>query len=140
MKPRRSHRQRGASAVELALLLPLLILMIDGVVEMGLLMHNQSVLISGTQQAARAGMAAGPAKLQPVEIGNLALSYIQANLMAVATHTVPLVEVVQAPVPAFGLPLQVSASYEFQGFLVTGFLSALQGPQAMTATTVMYNE
>jgi Flp pilus assembly protein TadG len=124
----------------MALLLPLLILMVDGVVEVSLLMHNQSVLLTATQQAARAGLVAGSPKMSTTDIGNLALNYCQENLIGVANGTLPVVEVTQALVPAFGLPLQVQVSYPFQGFLVTGFLSAFQDNRLMTAMTVMYNE
>ena len=65
--------QRGSAAVEMALLLPILILMIDGVLEFGLILHNESVLSSASSVAARAGIAKGSPKLEPIEIAQIAI-------------------------------------------------------------------
>jgi Flp pilus assembly protein TadG len=126
--------------MELALLLPWLLLMIDGVAELGVLMYNQSVLTSASSMAARAGIGGGGSKLSPAAIGQLALNYCNANLLLAASSTIPSVEVVQAGEPSFQLPLQVTVRYTYQGLLIGGFLAALQTRPAMQASTVMYNE
>ena len=132
--------QTGSAAIEFALLLPLLILMTDGVAEFGVLMYNQSVLISATGIAARAGMAGGSAKLSPLAISQLAQAYCVANLKLIANDILPSSQVVQAAEPVFQQPLQVSAQYNYQGLLIGSFLSALQMQPVMHATSVMYNE
>ena len=132
--------QLGSAAIEFALLLPWLILMIDGVAEFGVLIYNQSVLVSATGMAARAGMAAGSTKLSALAISQLAQDYCVANLKLIAKDSVPSSQVVQAAEPVFQLPLQVSVQYTYQGLLIGGVLSALQMQPVMHATSVMYNE
>lgn len=131
---------RGAAAIEMALMLPWLILMIDGVVEFGVLMYNQSVLVSATQSAARAGIAGGSAKLSQLEVGKMAEVNANARLKLIALNTVATAHVVQVAEPSFQLPLSVTLQYSYQGLFIGGFLSALQLQPTMHATVVMYNE
>lgn len=126
--------------MELALLLPWLLLMVDGVAEFGVLIYNQSVLTSASSMAARAGIGGGASKLSPAVIGQLALDYCNANLLLSASSSVPSVAVVQSSEPSFQLPLQVTVRYTYEGLIVGGFLAALQVRPTMEATTVMYNE
>jgi Flp pilus assembly protein TadG len=132
--------QKGAAAIELALVLPWLLLMIDGVAELGVLIYNQSVLVSGSSMAARAGIAGGSDKLTIEQVRVLAYDYCNTHLMMVDNHTPIVVDVVQAAAPVFQLPLRVTVHYTYQGLLIGTFLSALQLQPAMQATTVMYNE
>jgi Flp pilus assembly protein TadG len=47
--------QKGAAAVEFALLLPVLVLITFGVIEFGLCIHNKLVLTNASREGARAG-------------------------------------------------------------------------------------
>lgn len=133
--------QSGSAAIEMALLLPILILMIDGVLEFGLILHNQSVLASASSVATRAGIARGSPKLEPLEIAQLAIDYCQNNLISMTkTSVIPTVEVVQATDPMFQKPLQVTVHFSYQGLLVGSALSALKINPELSATSVMYNE
>jgi len=49
--------ERGAALVELALVLPLLLLILVGIVELGLLFYNQQVLTNASREGARSGIA-----------------------------------------------------------------------------------
>jgi Flp pilus assembly protein TadG len=133
-------QQRGASAIELALLLPVLLLMLDGVLELGLVMHNQSVLTSATSMAARAGMAQGKPKLTNAEITAIAVNASQDALISLHPTIAPTVTVEQALDPTYLTPLQVSASYTFKGLLIGGLLGVFQVNPTLSVTTVMYNE
>jgi Flp pilus assembly protein TadG len=138
-KPKHSA-QYGASAVEMALLLPLLLLMLDGVLELGLVMHNQSILTSATQVAARAGIASGIEKLTTAQISAIVSSYCTESLISLSPTSPPAVTITQAADPVYPNPLQVTVHYTFKGLLVGGVLTAFQASPVLTATTVMYNE
>ena len=57
-KPTRKHREGGQSAVEMALTLPLLLLLIFGMLEMGWLASTRLVLDNITREGVRAGIIA----------------------------------------------------------------------------------
>jgi Flp pilus assembly protein TadG len=48
--------QHGAAAVELALLLPFLAILVFGIVEFGLLLYNQQVITNASREGARAAI------------------------------------------------------------------------------------
>ena len=133
-------KQRGASAVEMALLLPLLILMLDGVLEFGLILHNQTVLTSAANLAARAGIVNSSVKLNDTQIADVASNYCIDGLISLGITTPATVTVVQSADSTYPNPLKVTVSYSFKGLLAGGLLSALETYPKLSATTVMYNE
>lgn len=136
----RTLAQRGASAVEMALMLPLLVLMLDGVLEFGLILHNQSVITSAASFAARAGVVQNTPKLDATQIAAIASAYCADGLVSLGTATTASVTVVQAADRIYPNPLQVTVTYSFKGLFVGGMLAALQTNPVLSATTVMYNE
>ncbi|PKN06400.1 MAG: pilus assembly protein [Deltaproteobacteria bacterium HGW-Deltaproteobacteria-7] len=51
--------ERGVSAVEFALLLPVLVLIIFGIVEFGLIIYDKAVITNASREVARAGITQG---------------------------------------------------------------------------------
>jgi Flp pilus assembly protein TadG len=51
--------EKGAAVVEFAVILPLLIVMIAGIVEFGLLYFNKQILVTATREGARLGIVVG---------------------------------------------------------------------------------
>jgi Flp pilus assembly protein TadG len=132
---RTALKQRGASAVEFALLLPLLVLMLDGMLEFGLILHNQSVLTSASYLAARAGIAQDSPKLSATQIAAIATNYCTGRLVSWGNGSAPTVTVVQSGLSSYPNPLQVTVHFTF-----TGLLGFVQANPVLTASTVMYNE
>jgi len=63
-RPRRSHFERGAAAVELALVLPMVLLLMGGIIDWGRFMFSQAVATNAAREGARAlslGYVLGPA-------------------------------------------------------------------------------
>ena len=50
------ERQHGAAAVEFAIILPFLVLLVYGTIEFGLLLYNQQVLTNASREGARAAI------------------------------------------------------------------------------------
>ena len=49
--------ERGAAVVEFAIVLPFLMLLLIGIIELGLLFYNQQVLTNASREGARSGIA-----------------------------------------------------------------------------------
>lgn len=56
---RRRRAQRGVAAVEFALVLPLLLLLLFGIVEMGFLLYDKAVITNASRAAVRQAVAFG---------------------------------------------------------------------------------
>jgi Flp pilus assembly protein TadG len=53
MKNRHSLRERGAAAVEMALVLPLLLLIVGGIVDFGRFFYTQNIVVNAAREGAR---------------------------------------------------------------------------------------
>ncbi len=141
-----SRNEKGAAAVEFAILLPLLIFLLAGSIEYGLLMFNQQVLTNASREAARAGIVSQTPRVANATISTVALTYCQNFLVTFdAADPAPTV-VTSLPdgTRNIGDRLQVRVQYNYQ-FL---FLPNIQGlfgggteeSLALKATTTMRYE
>jgi hypothetical protein len=70
------QRQNGAAAVEFALILPFLVLLVYGTIEFGLLLYNQQVLTNASREGARAAIVGKCAdRLSNSEISQIVNEY-----------------------------------------------------------------
>ena len=54
------HGQRGAAAVEMAIVLPLLLLVIAGIIDLGRLLYTQVILTNAAREGARTAVVLSP--------------------------------------------------------------------------------
>jgi Flp pilus assembly protein TadG len=148
------EKQRGVAAVEFAFVLPVLVLLIAGIVELGIALYDKAVITNASREGARAGVVLKSTKLTATDIQNVVLNYTSGYLVTFVSSSSPPTPTVAAtnydvasgktataPVyGTFGNPLTVSVSYTYTGLLLGPMLSALTGPITLTATTVMNNE
>ena len=62
------QNNRGVAAVELAICLPVLILLVCGSIEFGLLFYNQQVITNASREGARAGIVAETVNADIIQI------------------------------------------------------------------------
>ena len=132
--------QRGAAAVEFALLLPVLMAMLMGTLEMGLILYDKAVLTNATREGARAGIVLRNPKPTVSEITNVVLQKSQASLISLLPADAPQVTVLQSSPAAWPNTLQVSAQYTFKGFVISTLMQALDSSWVIRASTVMVHE
>jgi hypothetical protein len=134
----RNHR--GASAVEFALILPLLIVLLFGIVEFGLLMYNKAVITNASREGARAGIVFSP-RPDEAAINGVVRSYADPRVISFPTG-VTNPDVPSGPCTAFGNNLIVDVSYPHQFLVFSGIVGLLgsgttPGIITLTARTVM---
>lgn len=132
--------ERGIAALEFALILPLLLLLLGGMAEISLMLYDQAILTNASREGARAGIVLRQPKPSAAEIEAVALNYAAGALVSLGAASAPAVTVDQAPDPIFATPLRVTMTYDFAGFAAVGVLTALTGPVRLTATAVMNHE
>ena len=74
--PASCERDRGSSAIELVLLTPLLIAMIFGIVQAGLLWHARHVAVAAAQQGARLARADADTPVSPDAVRAETIGYL----------------------------------------------------------------
>jgi Flp pilus assembly protein TadG len=131
--------QSGAAAVEFAIILPVLILLVFGTIEFGLLLYNQQVITNASREGARAGIVSQSPRVSDTQISAVITGYCGGNLVTFGSPNVPTVDI-QPPDRTgsiFGDDLMVTVTYNYD-FLVLSNLGF--GPIDMAARTVMKME
>jgi Flp pilus assembly protein TadG len=132
--------QRGTSSVEFALILPLLMLLICGLIELSIALYDKAVLVNASREGARAGIVLRSPKLTELQIKAIVLNYTENALISIGTATTPEVVVIQSSPAVFPNPLSVTVTYTYSGFGFGPLLSAFNVPITMSSTTTMANE
>ncbi len=57
---------KGAAALEFAIILPLLVILVFGIIDFGLLLYNKQVITNASREGARAGIARSPVSIEDV--------------------------------------------------------------------------
>ena len=132
--------QKGASAVEFAIVLPLLILMFIGICEFGLLWYNKQVVINASRESARAGIAREYVSTDNGVSDPIANAYCANRLITFAPPVDPVTtyDPVDNTALNFGDDFSVEVKYTYN-FLVAG-LFHLNLPTTFVGRTMMKME
>ena len=136
----RRQVQQGAAAVEFALILPILLLVFFGMVELSLALYDKAILTNASREGARAGIVLSSPKMTDAQIRAVVLNYTNGSLISLGTTTAPTVTVSQSSPASFPNPLRVTVSYTYKGLGVGTMLGALGAPIVLTSSTSMVNE
>ena len=128
--------QKGASAVEFAIILPVLVLILFGTVEFGLLLYNQQVITNASREGARAGIVAQAPRVSDAEITTVVSNYCGTNLVTFGASGGPSVNVSRGG-NMFGDDLTVTVSFNYT-FLVLSSLGF--DPKQLAGQTLMKME
>jgi Flp pilus assembly protein TadG len=156
-----NRTQQGAQAIEFALVLPFLMLIIFAVLDFGILVYDKSILTNATREAARKAITLSGATWDPAAIRQVACNYARSSLITVssqprnATCTGAADPVITVTLPAgvttpvFNTPVTVSMTYSVSGFSMgtwwslgtnTGTLRTVGSGISLTSSTVMNHE
>jgi Flp pilus assembly protein TadG len=121
---------KGASAVEFAILLPLLVLMLFGLIEFSLLFFNKQVITNASREGARAGIVARNPRLPETNIRQIVLNYCAQNLVTF-DNTRPPPDVTLPDGydsdAVFGDDLRVRVTYRYRFLVLPGIIVGLFG-------------
>jgi len=140
-RPRQLKSEHGAAAVEFALVLPVLALLLFGVIEFGLLMFNKAVLTNAAREGARFGIVSATPRKTDSEIEDVVKNYASNNLITFGTPNDP--QLIPPPDhPAgqnFGDPLTVTVTYQYQFLVIDNLIPTLSGGiQIKSESTMNY--
>lgn len=133
----RQQNERGAVAAEFALLLPVFLTILIGIIEFGMIMYGREIVTNATREGARAGITQGPPKLSAGAITTISHNYLTGTGVNPASVTFTATGAGGAS-PA---TLTVSAQYTYN-FLVP-YIPAMTGipnPLIINTQTVMRHE
>lgn len=133
-------KQKGVAAVEFALVLPIILLIVFSIIEFGVALYDKAVLTNAAREGARAGIVLRTPKYTLAEIEKVVQDYSKNHMLTFGTQNTPAVTVTSGLGGTFGQPLTVTATYSYSGLGLGQLLSAMTGPITLSSTAVMANE
>lgn len=145
MRTHQSFAQQGMAVVELALVLPVFLLVVFVMAELGIMFYDKIILTNASREAARAGIVLKSPKLTTAQIQQVALDYLSTYLITYGNAASTPNVTVSGSGGNFGTPLSVTVTYTFRPLGIAPLLApdntpVISGPLTLNATTVMNNE
>lgn len=126
-------REEGAALVEFALVLPLLLMILFGVIEFGLVLYNQEVITNASREGARFGIVIGSPRPATGAIQGVVNDYLTNAGLNAGNATVG----VAGAQGASGNDLTVAVLYPYDFLVLPNFVASLGSTLNLSATTVM---
>ena len=133
----RQQNERGAAAVEFALLLPVLLTILYGIIEFGMIMYGREVVTNASREGARAGIIQVSPKPTSGQITTIATNYMAGTGINPSQVTIT----VTGAGGASPTMLTVTATYNYlwlDPYIPT--VLGLPSPLPITMSTTMRNE
>jgi Flp pilus assembly protein TadG len=132
--------QRGGSAVEFAIVLPILVVLLFGIIEFSILFYDKAVITNASREGARAGIVFASTPLDDAGIAGVVNTYCASNLITFGSATAATTTVSRGGSGTAGDPLTVTVDYSYDFLVLPNFVTALTGPIDLEAITVMRME
>lgn len=140
-KRRKRKEQEGQALVEFALVMPVLLLLLIGIMEFGLLLYNQQVITNASREGARFGIVMRIPRWDAAAIEGVVDAYAGDRLITFGSAE-PDTDVVPDPTTGavFGDSLRVTVTFHYDFLVLPNFVGALVGGTTLQARTVMKYE
>lgn len=134
-------RQTGAALVEFVLIVPLLITLIFGILEFGILIYDKIILLNAVNVASRQAITYRIPRPTSAQISQTTVNYCANHLVSFGGSSEPSVSVNWTGSQATaGNPVTVSISYTYTGLLLSGIFSSWTGGGTLSASSTMIVE
>jgi len=131
--------QDGASAVEFALVLPILVLMVFAIIEFSVALYDKAMITNASREGARAGIVFRIPPVTDEEIGNVVNTYLGGNLITFGGPAAANTTVTRNGSNP-GDELKVTVDYTYTFLIIPNIITQLSGGITMMAETVMRME
>ena len=131
--------QDGASAVEFALVLPILVLMVFAIIEFSVALYDKAMMTNASREGARAGIVFRIPPVTDEEIGNVVNTYLGGNLITFGGPAAANTTVIRNGSNP-GDELKVTVDYTYTFLIIPNIITRLSGGITMMAETVMRME
>jgi len=118
----RLKSQSGASAVEFALILPILLLLVFGIIEMGFALFDKGMITNASREGARTGISYRVPPFTDEEIGNVVNTYL-GNALITFNETNNATVTVTRSGSNPGDELKVTVAYTYTSLILPNLIN-----------------
>jgi Flp pilus assembly protein TadG len=130
------RRREGQSLIEFALVLPLLLILVFGIIDFSIGLYDKAVITNASREGARAGIVAQVPRLTEGQIQDVVLKYCSGHLVTFGSGTLKITVVAGKAYPD---DLVVTVTYPYQFAVISRLIPSLGSP-TLRATTTMKME
>ncbi len=127
------QRQKGIAAVEYALVLPFLTLLLFGIIDFGTALYNREVLTNASREGARAGILLSVPRPSVADVRNVVQAYLTSAGMIPSEVSIT----VNGAGGVTGNDLSVALTYNYPFLVLSNLLPAVPDSLPITVQTVM---
>lgn len=136
----KKKKQRGVAAVEFAIILIPLVLLVFGTIEFSTLIYDKAMITNASREGARAGIVYSyPNRISDAEIVNVVNTYCSNHMISLGGDS-PVGTTITRAGNSSGDPLTVRVSYVYRFLILPSFMAALSDGLSLEAVTVMRME
>jgi len=135
----RLNNEKGLVAMEMALMLPVLLFLLMGIIDFGLLMTSQASMASASREGARAGILLTAPPVTEAEIATVVRNALTNSGWDQADADAVTVTVTGAG-GAFGTDLTVNVNSNYSTLVISKLITSIPDPLLLNASTTMKNE
>lgn len=133
--------QKGAAAVEFAIVFPLLLVLVFGIIEFSIMLYNKAMITNASREGARAGIVFANPRIPDTDIASVIDTYCSNSLITFGTQNTPVVTISRSGAGTeAGDNLSVSVSYHYDYLVLPNLIENLISGMDLTATTIMRME
>jgi Flp pilus assembly protein TadG len=141
--------QKGISTVELAIVLPILLILLFAIAELAIALYDKAVVTNASREGARAGIVAQDPRVSYDRIREIVSDYAATHLITFGADTLQAdadhiaIEWIDNNLNGkvdFGDDLKVSVNFRYDFLVLSRLISALGADMTLNATTVMKYE
>ncbi len=141
MKRKFFKSEKGTAIVEMALVLPLLLILVFGIVEFGVMFYDRQVITNASREGARAGIVQALTRPTPGEIATVVQTYCTGRLFNLGGTPNLTISVTTNGNPDgcvnFADDLRVSVTFPYDFLIFSRLMSAFGSTINLTAETIM---
>jgi Flp pilus assembly protein TadG len=137
--------ENGGTLSEFAIISPFLFLLLFGIIEFSILLHDRAIIINASREGARAGIVFNhPNPISDTDIQQVVTNYCGNYLISFGSGSTPPITTISRAGTAAGDQLTVTVDYTYQFLVFTNLLSLVSGgtigPVNLEGRTVMRME
>ncbi len=136
---RKLKREDGAAAVEFAIVFPLLIVLVFGIIEFSVALYDKAMITNASREGARAGIVFSDPRISDDEIRSVVNNYCGNHLITFGSGTA-ITTTINRSGNSAGDSLTVTVAYQYSFLILPSFVTNLTGGINMAAETVMRME
>ena len=132
------NNKNGTAIVEFAIVLPILLLILMGIIEFSLILYDKAVLTNASREGARAGIVSQSPRVPDEYIQDVVKKYCKDFLITFGADTLEYGDIVISRTgSSFGDDLTVTVTYRYDFLVLPSFMTTALGPINLVAQTLM---